>query len=131
MTPLYQDRHLVVVFDRGQRLVRVMRTPEPFADLAEVATSYGEVASVMEAMRDRPRLAILVDLRAAPSRNDPQFENTVAPFRRRMYREFARVALLVKSAAGRLNVARHAREDHVVACVFTDEQQALAYVTRG
>lgn len=106
---------------------RVVRTAEPFTDVAQVTEAYTGLVEALEALRG-PRRGLVIDLRTAPGRNDPAFERAIAPLRRRMFLSHPRRALVVKTATGRLQVKRHAQQDGVEVGVFTDEDAALAYL---
>ena len=71
---------------------------------------------------------LLVDLRVILPRNDPEFERAIVQFRRTLFRHAQRVAILVRTAVGALQVQRHSRTDGVDARSFQDEHQALAYL---
>ena len=71
---------------------------------------------------------MLVDLRAAPGRNDPDFENAMAKQRLELLRGFAAIAILVQTAAGQLQISRIGREDGVDVAVFTDEFTAITWL---
>ena len=77
-----------------------------------------------------PTWSLLIDSREGPARNDPAFEELLARVRGPIVSRFARSAVLVQSAVGRLQVARYAREDRASPGVFTDEAAALAYLAR-
>jgi hypothetical protein len=93
---------------------------------------------VLEAEAKRVELALerfasegfhlLVDLRAIVPRNDPVFEEAVVGLRRTLYRHARRVAIVVRTAVGALQVQRHARDDGVEARVMQDEREALVYL---
>jgi hypothetical protein len=69
-----------------------------------------------------------VDLRRARARNDPEFERAMEPHRKRMFEGFARRAIIVKSAVGRLHVQRHARQDgNTDLQVFLEAPSAIAF----
>lgn len=108
-------------------VVLLTRTEEAFGSLEEIDLAHAELDRALAAL-PRARLAIVVDLRRARSRNDPSFERAMAPHRQRMFEGFARRAIVVKSAVGRLNVQRHARHDgHEDVRVFLDTPSALAF----
>ena len=88
-------------------VVEMVRTAVPFASLAEVAQAYGALIEELESLSAQNR-GLLTDLRAAPGRNDPAFEEIIAPFLRRMYACFDRRAIVIRSAIGKLQVRRHA-----------------------
>ncbi|MEQ8453739.1 MAG: hypothetical protein RLO52_14190 [Sandaracinaceae bacterium] len=112
----------------GARAVRVIRHDVPFDTLEDVVTAYGGAADALERM-DRARMGVVVDLRSAPSRNDPAFEATVAPLRKRLFTDFARRAVLVRSAVGKLQVKRHAAQDGIDVEVFHDLDEAVAWIS--
>jgi hypothetical protein len=127
MPPLLTSPHGTLELDRVRRLVRMARSAVPFHTLEECRAYYGAVASTVEKL-ERRALALLVDVRDAPARNDPAFEGTIAAYRKRMVNGFSRVAVLVKTAAGKLNVARHAKNDGVELTVFQDPDTALSWL---
>lgn len=133
MSPLSGDHGATLLaspfFDvvRRGRLVQVARTERAFASAADIDRGHDELARVLDAL-PRARMGILVDLRLAPARNDPEFEKAMAMHRRRMFDGFARRAVLVKSAVGKLHVQRYARQDGDGELeVFTDPDAALAF----
>lgn len=112
-------------------MVLVRRTAAHFDSAEDVERGHAELVQVLDGL-PREQLALLVDLRQAPARNDPEFERLMQAYRPRIFARFARRAVLVKTAVGRLHVQRHARSDgHSDLGVFTDEQAALDYATRG
>lgn len=111
------------------RVVRVVRENVRFDSLDEVERGYGALVDVLERL-PRARLSLLVDLRAAPSRNDPGFEKTIAPLRKRMWAGFRKRGVLLRSAAGKLQVQRHAAQDGLDVEVFDDLDEALSQLSR-
>jgi hypothetical protein len=74
---------------------------------------------------------ILVDLRGGPpGRNDPDFERATEAWRRQLATELERVAILVRTAAGKLHVQRLGREVGRAPGVFMDEAEAVAWLRR-
>ncbi len=74
---------------------------------------------------------MLIDLRSARGRNDPEFEKAMARHRPTMMRGFERVALLVETAIGAMQVTRHIAADGALGRVrvFSDEATALDYAS--
>jgi hypothetical protein len=110
-------------------VVRVTRTAERFDSALELRGIWTELNLELDPLRNRGN-ALLVDTRAAPPRNDAEFEATFARLRARMFNGFAPRAVLMRSTAGQLQARRHAREDGIELEVFTQETDALAYLTR-
>jgi hypothetical protein len=76
----------------------------------------------------RWRGAVLVDLRAAPGRNDAAFEHVMKKLRPRLFAGFRRCGALVQTAVGSLQVARYARQDGIKLMVSSEEPALLAYL---
>ena len=127
MLPLVATPHGTVELDRPRRFVRMARSNTPFVTLEQVRDFYESVAVAVEKL-ERRALTLVVDLRQAPARNDPAFEAMVAAYRKRMFTGFSRVGVLVKTAAGKLNVSRHAKGDGHDVTIFHDEATALAWL---
>jgi hypothetical protein len=153
---LWKSRYYVLTMEHDHRVVRLSRTAEPFASAQDIASSFGEVMQALnrlgsaklgllfvdessrsdialeEALRlnrlGRARLGLLVDVRYGPSRNDPEFEDSLREARRPIFDGFRCVAILVKTEAGKLQVQRYHREDGEPTRVFHDEAAALAYL---
>ncbi len=87
----------------GEGACIIARSAEPFCDLAVIEAEYDRLVELLE--RERPS-RVLVDLRATRGRNDPDFESTLAPYRRRMLSVAPDTTILVESAVGELQVAR-------------------------
>jgi antitoxin (DNA-binding transcriptional repressor) of toxin-antitoxin stability system len=110
-------------------LVRITRTAEPVEDLVAFPE---RVAELGRALEDSTARVALMDLRnGPPGRNDPEFEQASTPWRRLLGSRFGKVAVLVRTQAGRLQVTRLARQDHRDPHVFLDEQEALDYLMSG
>jgi hypothetical protein len=114
--------------DRARRLVRYTRTSAAFRDLSELEEVYSALIRAAQGL-DQRRLGLLIDLREAPARNDPGFEEAIGRHRKAMMRGYGRVALLVKTAVGKLQVGRHTREDGVAGLVTQDETEALRFLS--
>ena len=126
----FTDEYVRVDVDASKKLARFTRTTAVFPSLAQLERSFGDGSAALEQV-DRARYALFVDLRDARGSNDPAFEQAMVRARRRLMTGFGRVAVLVKSASGALQVRRHAKEDGVEMGVFTDEDELLAYLRRS
>jgi hypothetical protein len=108
--------------------VRITRSSTPPPEPAEMAALYADLAA---AMRKAGVKRLLLDLRAGPpGRNDPEFERASEKWRETLARDLERVAILVRTAAGRLHVQRLGREVGSAPAVFMDEAEALAHVKK-
>ncbi|MCS6857739.1 MAG: hypothetical protein NZM37_08515 [Sandaracinaceae bacterium] len=111
------------------KTVFFLRKAQPFASAQEAKVEFEEA---LRAIRTLPpsEYVILVDLREAPGRNDPEFEKAISSSRRAIWAHFKKRATLVRSQVGALQVQRHYREDGIEGEVFTDEKEALGHLMR-
>jgi len=125
MRAVLETEHFSLVFDEAHNILRLARTSAPF-----VATlgAEPEVASVQPAMAtfDPHAVALLIDLRAAPPRNDEGFEATMDRAKKRLFGRFDHSAMLVRTAVGRLQVTRLGGGGGPRS--FLGEEEAVAYL---
>ena len=111
----------------GRAILRFTRTEVPFPHLSMMVSQHERVARVLDRL-GRERYGLLVDMRLAPRNHDPGFDAAAARSRRLLTRGFTRMAVLVSTAVGALQVKRHIREDNLPCEVFTDELAALDHL---
>ena len=115
------EREHILRFRRTGLALRVEDVNEmPFGPAWETMTRY-----------DAKVWALLVDLRDAPSRNDADFESSIAKWQMGLFRRFDRTAVVVRTAAGRLQLLRMASAAGRQAAVFLDETEALRHLTEA
>lgn len=124
MTEVYADRCVRVELDEGSGIVRFTRSEIPYATNTEIVAIHEQIARELDRL-GRDRRSLLVDLRRAPMNHDPAFEEPAERARALLQRGFSRVAVLVQTAIGALQVRRHVREDGRDIGVFSREQDAL------
>ncbi|WP_437653161.1 hypothetical protein [Sorangium sp. So ce1182] len=127
MLEVLRNAHFVATVDRTAKFVRVTRTAEPFDSLEQVEQKCLELIAAL-ALLDRRTMSLFLDIRAAPARNDPEFEQATTRLRVAAVRGFARVAVLVQTSAGALQVQRHSREDGIDRLISDNEHELLAYL---
>jgi hypothetical protein len=128
MREIHRNAYYVLELDAPRRTVWLKRTRAPFEDLEIAAHSHEELR---RALTDVPADKLLLDLREGPAgRNDAAFENAIQGTRQEMARRFRRVAVLVRTAAGRLQMQRLEREGRVSIPVFLDEATALDFLDK-
>jgi hypothetical protein len=126
MRTVYSSPHFVVNHEPTCDVLYIVRTSHPYAGLDEVPRVFGALMQALQPHASKPAVS---DLREARGNNDPAWEATVRPLVRSLYAMFPAVAVLVKTAAGRLHTQRLARERGSSGNnVFTDEGEALAYL---
>jgi hypothetical protein len=122
----WNDDYMRLEIDPQRRLVIQVRTARAYEDIPIVTQS---IESIVEQMGeiDRSQYALLQDLRLARGRNDPEFEATMATLLPRLSGGFRRVAVLVVTNIGRLQVQRYLERDGIPGRGFLDEAAALRW----
>lgn len=123
---LHENDYFCVLAEDDARLVRLVRSVTPFPSIDAIEQTFAAVDRAIASIP--PDWALLIDSRDGPMRNDPVFEDILARARGGIIGRFARVAVLVRSAIGKLQVVRYAREDRKPPGVFDDEAGALAFL---
>jgi hypothetical protein len=126
----HASEHFRVEVDRGARRVYVRRLGVAFASRDDTIGACRPVLDVLDTV-DRASHTLLFDAREAIGRNDPEYESWFAPHRREIVRDFARAAVVVKSASGKLQVARLATADRRELAVFASIDDAERYLDGG
>ena len=127
MRELLHTSHFHVVEDAIARILTRSRTSSPFSSAAEVTAEYDGLVRALDRV-DRASYAVLVDLRLAPPRNDEAFEQIVGSYHGALYDRFRRVAVVVHTAAGRLQLRRFLTVTRPDARVFTEVAAAESFL---
>lgn len=125
MREVFRDALISVEFDQTRDLVFVRRSSQPIQSVAEAARAQREAISRLRGIGAR---RLLLDMRDAIGRNDPEFETAMSQQIQGLLSLFQRCAVLVRTAVGRLQQARLQREHRLPYEVFLDEDQAMAYL---
>lgn len=88
----------------------------------------GQLGMIRRLIPARPPLGALIDLREAPMNNDPDFEQRVMPTLHAFYARFTRVALVVRTMSGRMQLNRQVREYKLRNETFSSEPEAIAFL---
>ncbi len=131
MAALFSNPFYSATFDDrpdGLRLVRLVRSSQVFSSLPEVDTASREVINCF-AKLDLSRSVLLVDLRNATGRNDPEFERAMSSYRPKMLHGFRKVCIVVKTAVGALQMNRHLAREKGRFYVVNNESMAIEYLT--
>ncbi|MES1183867.1 MAG: hypothetical protein ABUL60_08620 [Myxococcales bacterium] len=127
MNQLVGNAFVSVSVDHLRGLARVTRSGQRSESVEDVTAGFDQAILALDTL-DRQRMRLLIDLRAAPGRNDAEFERAMATRRSQLMRGFAAVAILVQTPVGELQVGRITREDGANAKVFSDETKALSWL---
>ncbi len=122
------DEYFRLTVDDPPGIVRFTRSEVAYPSGMAAAESLHHILDATAAI-SRHRYSLLVDVRAAPGRNDVDFEQALGELRHRLFDGFRKQATLVRTAVGRLQVGRLAREHRLAtANAFESEQDAVAYL---
>lgn len=128
MLELYAAPCATLHLDPETGVMRFTRTEVPYASNAEMAAIHAQIGRVLD-RHGRDRHTLLVDMRRAVMNNDPSFEQAAARARSILVRGFSRVAVLVQTAVGALQVKRHVQHDGLSIPVLSSEALALELLT--
>jgi hypothetical protein len=124
-----RNEYFTVLVDERMGIIRTIRSDKPFASIQELEASFAALSKILDDL-GRARFALIVDIRAAPGRNDPEFEAALQRVRHLWIGGFRKVGVLVQSVVGMLQVKRYARQDDIKRLVTTDEDELLEYFTQ-
>jgi hypothetical protein len=127
MRDLLDTPYFRVALDRARSLVVVTRKSTVFRSVIECDRAYADVVRTLNAL-NRPKLRVLINLTDGPSTHDPVFEKVISVHRKKIYAGFMKAAAVVRTAAGMLQVSRHARNDALSLAVFHAEADAERYL---
>jgi hypothetical protein len=123
----WQDPYMRLEIDPAKHLVRQIRSARSYEDSDTLRESIAAVLAEMAPL-DRSEYVLFQDMRAPRGRNDPEFEAALAAVRPSLSVGFRRVAVLVSTNIGRLQVQRYLESDRLPARAFLDEQTALRWL---
>lgn len=123
----FRNPYIVLRYDALRRLVVLIRTAAPYESLGALRETFAGMDLAL-AHLPRAALVLLVDSRASPVRNDAAFEEEFNRLRQAFTRGFRKVAILVQTAVGVLQINRQARIDGVAMGIFSEPGQALSYL---
>lgn len=124
---LAHTRYWLMELDRVHNIVFFRRSAEPLRDLPDLVS---ENERIIEKIRETQRCrGAVVDTREAPQRNDPEFEDAMRRMRNQVCGSYARVAVLLVTAVGVLQVSRLGRDDDAPTLVTQSEAAAIQFAT--
>jgi len=127
---LYRDEYATVVADPDGIIVRIVRSSVPHPTPEILEERYMQVTRAMDRYGRRGR-GLLVDVRSAVGRNEPRFDEALRRARARNDAGFARIAVLLRSQAGMLQLMRLSEEDGTVRLITMNEEAAVGYLRNG
>lgn len=127
MPTLLKLPHLVVEHHSARRFVRVSRTEQPFANVAEIKSSFDRCVEVLAPLAPGA-LGLLYDTRMSPMSTDPELLRALVDISEAVFATFPRVAIVTRTPLGNLQVNRLRKTGTVRPEVFGDEEAAIAWL---
>lgn len=124
---VWQDDYMRLEIDPARHFVRQVRSSRTYDELSALEQSLDQLVTQMFGI-ERGDYVLLHDLRASRGRNDPSFEAAIRRARPRMCGGFRRVAILVATKIGQLQVQRLEQTSSDPARVFLDEAEAMRWL---
>jgi hypothetical protein len=122
----FEGTHIKVGVLERSSIVLLERSAAPTSD-EDLAALFAPAEKAFARIA-RERYGLLIDVRAAPGRNDPEFEQKFEPIRQKLQKGFRRVAILVRSTSGKLQAQRYGRADKLASGVFDDPAAAMKWL---
>lgn len=121
----HRTRYFDIVID--DKVTRLSRTGERF----ELHGLYEACGPALEILRSRKYLGLIIDLRGVGGRADVGFETAFNPVRKELVSGHPRIATIVETAVGQLQMQRQIRADRgpTIHRVFVDEDAALRFAS--
>lgn len=128
-TRRHASDYFEVDLDPAAQRVIITRLGRTFESRVAAEEACRPVLDVLRAI-DRASHTLLMDARLAVRVNDPAYEEWYAPFRHQIVSGFARAAVLVRTASGRIQVSRLTVADRLerTLAIFSDMAEANDYL---
>jgi sulfite reductase (NADPH) flavoprotein alpha-component len=126
---LYTGTYWTLEENPSRKLVVLQRTPLALASLADLQHENEQLLSCLSS--HHREYGLVVDTRAAPLRNDPEFEGAMARLRNVLTGHFKRTAVLLESKLGELQVTRLERDERRPTLATRSESAALKFAAGG
>jgi hypothetical protein len=129
-TVLHVDDYVTLVADFDGVIVRMTRSSIPHPSVHAMEDSYLQVARTFDRYGRRGR-CLLVDTRNVSGRNDPDYDAAFRRARDRIDAGLLRIAVLLRSQTGMLQMMRLSEEDGTVRLITMSEKDAVDYLRHG
>jgi hypothetical protein len=128
-TPILSDLYVTAALEPDSGLVWYTRSAVPYPSVDVLRAQHEKLSEAVTALAPE-RLALVIDVRDAPPRNDEAFEKEVTRAVTPLLMRFRAYAFLVKTAAGSLQVRRLSTSSGAPTnAIFTDERAARNFLS--
>lgn len=127
LSEIYRDEYLTVFAVVPGKLVRVQRSNVPHPTPVDLERSFRQAALAVDRIGRTDRV-MLIDTREALGRNEPEFDAAMRRIRPIIEAKMLRIAVVLRSSAGLLQMKRINQEDGVWRMLTMNEQEALDFL---
>jgi len=121
--PVEENPHFRFALQPERGVLLMARQGNQWVSAIEIQSMLRQLMYMID---DPQRWGVLFDTRGVVGRNDPEFEREANQLREFILEHFARIAVLVRTMAGEMQVTRFLdRKARML--VFRDPEQALAF----
>jgi len=128
MATSFRNAHFELVVDERRRVVKLVRSEEPFHGVGEMISVLDEIFAAVEGV-DGKEYGLVVDNRKGPIRDEPAFQKAFRSFRVRLDERFARVGVVLGSEESIRRLEEVGPSPNVRA--YIDEVSALRWAAEG
>jgi sulfite reductase alpha subunit-like flavoprotein len=125
MSLLVANRYWAMSEDAGHRVVVLTRSAAQVRSIPDLIAQNEEIIARLRP--EHSSFGVVVDVRQALPRNDPEFENAMQQLRQELSLRFRRLAVLIESEMGALQVDRLTRMEGAGALATQSESAALKF----
>lgn len=130
LTEIYRDAYMTISADPTDILIWLRRTGVPHPTPLDLEQSFRHGSAAMDRL-GRTHRVLLVDMREALGRNEPEFDAALRRIRPVVERGLRRIVVLLRSSAGMLQMKRINEEDGVTRMLTMNEGEALKFLRTG
>ena len=130
LSELYRDTYITVLAEVPGTLIRLQRSNIPHPTTADLEQSFRNVAIAID-RHGRMGRVMLVDMREALGRNEPEFDAALRRVRPIVERAMVRIVVLLRSTVGMLQMKRINEEDGIPRALTMHEHEALDFLRTG
>ena len=113
--------------DEGRKVLYLRRRELPVDSTDDLRADNHRIIAHLDSRH--ASWGVVVDLRRAPARSDPDFEKAMKHLRHQLVTGFSRISVLVASAVGKLQVGRIDRLDGKDTFVTQEEVEATRHAS--
>ena len=127
---VYADPFVTISAEMPGTIIRLQRSNLAHSTPEELENSFRHAAVAIDRLPRTGRV-LLVDMRQAPGRNEPEFDAALRRVRPLVERQMKRIAVLLRSTVGLLQMKRINHEDGIDRLLTMDEHEALEFLRVG